>query len=101
MHLYYRKPAIYIVYYHLVDSKIVIFVQVSIIMRKYDHKSKKIEKNKKSNQSLDNFYSNEQKHEEHAKKERKTHQDHEMEIFEHLKNHTKKILNKNKSENKK
>jgi hypothetical protein len=65
-------------------------------MRKYDHKAKKVEKNKKSHQSLDKFYSDEQKREEHIKKERKSHQDVEMEIFEHLKNHTKKILKEKK-----
>lgn len=66
-----------------------------IIMRKNNSKEKKIEKHKKSHQSLDKFYSNEQKQEEVEKKNRKTIETTEMEIFEHLKNHTKKIL-KNK-----
>lgn len=68
-----------------------------IIMRKNDSKEKKIEKHKKSHQSLDKFYSNEQKQEEVEKKHRKTIENTEMEIFEHLKNHTKKILKKQNS----
>jgi hypothetical protein len=63
-------------------------------MRKYDPISKRIEKSKKSNQSLDQFYSQEQKTDEVKAKYRKTITDTEMEIFEHLKNHTKKVLKK-------
>ena len=63
-------------------------------MRKYDPISKRIEKHKKSNQSLDQFYSPEQKQDEAKVKYRKTITDTEMEIFEHLKNHTKKVLKK-------
>jgi quinolinate synthase len=63
-------------------------------MRKDNFKEKKIEKQKKVHQSLDVFYSTEQKQEEIKQKHRKTITDTEMEIFEHLKNHTKKILKK-------
>jgi len=70
------------------------FVTFLAIMRKNNFKEKKIEKNKKSHKSLNEFYSTEQKHEEIVQKHRKTITDTEMEIFEHLKNHTKKILKK-------
>jgi hypothetical protein len=67
-------------------------------MRKNNSKEKKIEKHKKLHQSLDSFYSEEQKQQEQKKeaevKHRKTITDTEMEIFEHLKNHTKKVLKK-------
>ena len=63
-------------------------------MLKNTSREKKIEKNKRSHQSLDNFYSPEQKQEEIVAKHKKTITDTEMEIFEHLKNHTKKILKK-------
>jgi hypothetical protein len=67
-------------------------------MHKNDSKERKIEKHKKIHHSLGEFYSEEQKQEEqkHEQKEkhRKNMQDMEMEIFEHLKNHTKKILKK-------
>ena len=56
-------------------------------MRKNNSKERKIEKNKKSHESLDKFYSDEQKHREKIEKI-------EDEIFEHLKNHTKKVLKK-------
>jgi hypothetical protein len=63
-------------------------------MLKNHSREKKIEKNKKSHKSLDKFYSEEQKKEEVVANHKKTINDTEMEIFEHLKNHTKKILNK-------
>jgi hypothetical protein len=63
-------------------------------MRKNNSKEKKIERQKKVHQSLDEFYSPDQKQEEVQKKHRKTITDTEMEIFEHLKNHTKKVLKK-------
>lgn len=63
-------------------------------MLKNHSREKKIEKQKKSHQPLDKFYSNEQKQEEVVAKHKKTITDTEMEIFEHLKNHTKKVLNK-------
>jgi len=63
-------------------------------MRKNNSVEKKIEKIKKSNQSLNQFYSSEQKQEEVKAKHRKSITDTEMEIFEHLKNHTKKVLKK-------
>jgi len=70
----------------------------STIMRKDNSKERKIEKHKKSHQTLDSFYSPEQKQHEQKKeteaKHRKSVTDTEMEIFEHLKNHTKKILKK-------
>jgi len=64
-------------------------------MRKNKSREKKIEKQKNTHQSLDQFYSPEQKQEEIVKKHRKTITDTEMEIFEHLKNHTKKVLKNN------
>jgi purine-nucleoside phosphorylase len=70
------------------------FVRSWSIMRKDNSKEKKIEKQKNTHQSLDKFYSPEQKQEEVAQKHRKTITDTEMEIFEHLKNHTKKVLKK-------
>ena len=70
------------------------FVQCYFIMRKNNSKEKKIEKHKKSHQSLNEFCSPEQKQEEIKQKHRKTITDTEMEIFEHLKNHTKKVLKK-------
>ena len=76
------------------NTKLVIFLTFLVIMRKNNSREKKIEKHKKSHQSLDAFYSPEQKQEEIIQKHRKTIQDTEMEIFEHLKNHTKKILKK-------
>lgn len=67
-------------------------------MRKDNSTERKIEKHKKAHHSLGEFYSEEQKQHEHRKeveaKHRKTVTDTEMEIFEHLKNHTKKILKK-------
>ncbi|MGV8172412.1 MAG: hypothetical protein ACP5OA_07000 [Candidatus Woesearchaeota archaeon] len=63
-------------------------------MHKSDFKEKKIEKHKKAHHSLGEFYSEEQVREEQKEKHRKTIRDTEMEIFEHLKNHTKKILKK-------
>jgi hypothetical protein len=71
------------------------FVQFVTFMHKNTSKEKKIEKNKKSHQPLNQFYSDEQKDEEVKQKHRKTITDTEMEIFEHLKNHTKKVLKKN------
>jgi hypothetical protein len=67
-------------------------------MRKNNSKERKIEKNAKSHHGLGEFYTEEQKREEQEQKQlahkKKTIQDTEMEIFEHLKNHTKKILKK-------
>lgn len=63
-------------------------------MRKNNSHEKKIEKHKKSHQPLNIFYSEEQKQEEVKEKHKKTITDTEMEIFEHLKNHTKKVLKK-------
>lgn len=67
-------------------------------MRKDNSKEKKIEKHKKSHHSLGEFYTEEQKQQEqkhqHTEKHKKNMQDIEMEIFEHLKNHTKKVLKK-------
>ena len=73
------------------------FVLFFSIMLKNNSREKKIEKNKKSHQSLDKFYSEDQKQQEVIAKHKKTITDTEMEIFEHLKNHTKKVLNKNKN----
>jgi len=56
-------------------------------MLRSDPKEKKIAKRKKQNKPLDDFYSAEQKHREEIEKT-------EQEIFEHLKNHTKKVLKK-------
>jgi hypothetical protein len=67
-------------------------------MRKDNSKERKIEKQKKAHQPLSQFYTEEQKQKEKIKdqkeKHKKTIQEKEMEIFEHLKNHTKKILKK-------
>jgi hypothetical protein len=63
-------------------------------MRKNNSKERRIEKQKRSHQPLNDFYSIEQKQEETKQKYRKTITDTEMEIFEHLKNHTKKVLKK-------
>jgi hypothetical protein len=63
-------------------------------MRKNNSKEKKIAKQKEAHQPLSSFYSWEQKQEEIKQKQKKTVTDTEMEIFEHLKNHTKKILKK-------
>ena len=67
-------------------------------MRKDNSKERKIEKHKKSHHPLGEFYSEEQKQQEQKKeseaRHRKTITDTEMEIFEHLKNHTKKVLKK-------
>ena len=69
-------------------------------MRKNNSKEKKIEKQKSTHKPLSSFYSWEQKQEEHKReaeaKHKKTVTDTEMEIFEHLKNHTKKVLNSKK-----
>jgi len=63
-------------------------------MHKDNSKERKIEKHKKSHQPLDSFYSQEQRQQEQKleaeAKHRKTVTDTEMEIFEHLKNHTKR-----------
>jgi len=85
---------------YIINRKLFKFVQIHIVMHKNNSKEKKIEKQKQSHQSLDEFYSSEQKQEEVEKKHRKTITDTEMEIFEHLKNHTRKVLKK-QSENKK
>ena len=61
-------------------------------MRKNNSKERKIERQKKAHQSLDKFYSEDQKQDEMKAKHRKTITDIEMEIFEHLKEHTKKVL---------
>jgi hypothetical protein len=68
-------------------------------MRKDNSHEKKIEKQKKVHQSLNQFYSPEQKQEEIVQRHRKTITDTEMEIFEHLKNHTKKVLKNNQLKN--
>ena len=65
-----------------------------VFMRKNNSIEKKIEKNKRSHRPLDNFYSEEQKQDEIKARHRKTITDTEMEIFEHLKEHTKKVLKK-------
>lgn len=61
-------------------------------MRKDNSKEKKIEKQKRAHQPLSSFYSYEQKQDEIKQKQKKAITDTEMEIFEHLKNHTKKVL---------
>jgi len=76
------------------NSKTFKFARFYIGMRKDNSREKKVEKQKKSHQPLSAFYSNEQKQEEIKQKYRKTITDTEMEIFEHLKNHTKKVLKK-------
>jgi hypothetical protein len=76
------------------NHKMFKFIDKYIVMRKNNSKEKKIEKQKSSHQSLENFYSQEQKQQEIEQKHRKTITDTEMEIFEHLKNHTKKVLKK-------
>lgn len=76
------------------NKKLVISLQFSCIMIKNNSREKKIEKQKKVHQSLNEFYSPEQKQAEVEKQHRKTITDTEMEIFEHLKNHTKKVLKK-------
>jgi hypothetical protein len=43
---------------------------------------------------LNEFYTEDQQKEEHYEKKRKAHEEIEMQIFEHLKEHTKKILKK-------
>jgi Mor family transcriptional regulator len=63
-------------------------------MRKDNSKENRIEKHKKSHQPLSAFYTEEQRQQEQKEKHRKAVTDTEMEIFEHLKNHTKKILKK-------
>jgi len=72
------------------------FVQFLDIMRKDNSKERKIEKQKSTHKPLDQFFSSEQKQEEAEKNHRKTITDTEMEIFEHLKNHTKKVLKNQK-----
>jgi hypothetical protein len=76
------------------NHKMYKFAQIFDVMRKDNSKEKKIEKQKNSHTPLSSFYSYEQKQEEIKQKHQKTITDTEMEIFEHLKNHTKKILNK-------
>ena len=63
-------------------------------MLKNKSRENKIAKNKKSHHELSEFYTQEQKHEEIIQKKKKSMEDIEMEIFEHLKNHTKKVLKK-------
>ncbi len=79
-------------------TKLVIFLVFLDIMRKDNSKQRKIEKHKKAHQPLSAFYTEEQRKQEHEKvqkeKHRKSVEDVEMEIFEHLKNHTKKVLKK-------
>ena len=60
-------------------------------MRKSHKKSKVIHQ-----KALHEFYTEEQKTHEEREKKRKEHEDIEMQIFEHLKEHTKKILNTKK-----
>jgi hypothetical protein len=78
------------------NSKMFKFTHFNTLMRKDNSKEKKVEKQKKSHQPLSTFYSNEQKQEEIKQKYRKSITDTEMEIFEHLKNHTKKVLKNQK-----
>jgi hypothetical protein len=55
---------------------------------------KKSKKSKSVHKPLNEFYTEEQKDQEHHEKKRKAREDIEMQIFEHLKEHTKKILKK-------
>lgn len=59
------------------------------IVSKKKHEQKKIEKHSKSHKKLDEFYPAEQKKKDDVRSI-------EDEIFEHLKKHTKKVLEKNK-----
>jgi aminoglycoside N3'-acetyltransferase len=72
------------------------FVCFYTAMRKDNSKERKVEKQKSSHKPLSSFYSWEQKQEEIRQKHSKTITDTEMEIFEHLKNHTKKVLKNQK-----
>jgi hypothetical protein len=56
---------------------------------------KKIHADITDQKSLHEFYTFEQKHLEEKEKRRKEHEIIEMQIFEHLKEHTKKVLKKN------
>jgi hypothetical protein len=62
------------------------------VKKPFEEKIKKKKSQKKpkkhSDKSINDFFTAEQKHKEHMEKQ-------EMEIFEHLKNQTKKILDKN------
>ena len=55
---------------------------------------KKKKKENPVHKPLDECYTEEQRRDEISERKRKEHQDIEMEIFEHLKEHTKKILRK-------
>lgn len=57
------------------------------VTKKHAKEKKKKEHAKKDNKKLDEFYSEEQSHREKI-------QSIEEQIFEHLKNHTKKVLKK-------
>ena len=74
-------------------NKLIISLMSNAIMQARNRKTKG---KKAIHKSLDEFYSEEQKAEEHKEKKRKEHQDIEMQIFEHLKEHTKKVLNREK-----
>lgn len=76
------------------NKKIVIYFEFPDIMHKDNSKERRIEKHKKSHQPLSAFYTEEQRQQEQKERHHKTVNDIEMEIFEHLKNHTKKILKK-------
>jgi len=54
--------------------------------------SRRNSKHAHSQKSLHEFYSKEQEIAEQKEKKRKEHENIEMQIFEHLKQHTKKIL---------
>jgi hypothetical protein len=58
--------------------------------------ARKPKKSKPVHKPLTEFYSQEQRQEEIHEKHRKNVQDIEMQIFEHLKEHTKKVLNTKK-----
>lgn len=57
-------------------------------------KSSKKEKQNQSRKTINDFYTAEQKHREHVEKI-------ELEIFEHLKQHTKKVLKEKKEDSEK
>ena len=61
----------------------------TFIVDKRKHDQRKIEKHSKGHKKLDEFYPAEQKEKEQVRSI-------EDEIFEHLKKHTKKVLEKNK-----
>ena len=60
------------------------------VVKGHTHKKKHTQK------SLHEFMTHEQKEQEHKEKKRSEMEQMEMDIFEHLKQHTKKVLNKEK-----